>query len=90
MKPILSICITTKNRANYLEETLLSILIQKPSSVEIVILDSSLDNQTRSLIEKLNLLNPIFKYIKNEKLLFIQIIIGANLRYLDSAAISSF
>ena len=68
MKPILSICITTKNRANYLEETLLSILIQKPSSIEIVILDSSLDNQTRSLIEKLNLLNPIFKYIKNEKL----------------------
>jgi abequosyltransferase len=68
MNPILSICIATKNRANYLEETLLSILIQKSSSIEIVILDSSSDNQTRNLIEKLNLVDPIFKYIKNEKL----------------------
>ena len=68
MKSILSICIKTKNRTNYLEETLLSILIQKPSSIEIIILDSSSDNQTRNLIESLNLLDPIFKYIKNEKL----------------------
>ena len=68
MRPILSICITTKNRAKYLEETILSILNQKPSLIEIVIIDSSLDDKTKNIINKFNLIDPIFKYIKNQKL----------------------
>jgi glycosyltransferase involved in cell wall biosynthesis len=68
MYPLLSICVATKNRSTYLNELLTSIIRNGDSSIEVVILDSSSNNETHDLIDNFNSQLPIFKYIKNEKL----------------------
>jgi abequosyltransferase len=50
MKPVLSICIPTYNRCNYLVETLESILLQLTPAVEIVISDNASTDDTASAV----------------------------------------
>jgi abequosyltransferase len=46
----LSICITTRNRARYLAETLASILAQAPPNVEVIIVDGASTDGTPELV----------------------------------------
>ena len=62
---LLSICIATYNRHQYIEETLRSILSQDTSNAEILILDSSEGFDTALIIDKIN--SPIIRYIKNNQ-----------------------
>jgi glycosyltransferase involved in cell wall biosynthesis len=67
---LLSICIATKNRANFIRETLNSLYEQNTvlGRCEIVILDSSTNTDTFEVVDSLNNnLIPI-KYIANTKL----------------------
>lgn len=50
IKPVLSICIPTYNRCNYLEDTLKSIIVQLTPEVEIVISDNASTDQTELIV----------------------------------------
>jgi|LakMenEpi03Aug12_release.lakeMendotaPanAssembly.Ray.scaffolds.fasta_scaffold37743_5 abequosyltransferase len=67
---LLSICIATRNRANYISETLISINNQFNSYInfEIIILDSSNNDSTFKIIQGFKQSLMPIKYIKNEKL----------------------
>lgn len=69
--PILSICIPTYNRANYLEKTLISIVNQKTfketNDVEIVISDNSTSNETyKTVLGFIKIYGEKISYYKNE------------------------
>ena len=51
--PILSICIATLNRGNFIGETLDSILSQITPEIEIVIIDGASTDNTEEVINKL-------------------------------------
>ena len=55
-KPLLSICIATYNRANFIGETLDSIILQLTEDVEVVIVDGASTDNTREVVES---------YVKN-------------------------
>lgn len=61
---LISICIATYNRHQFIEETLRSILSQDTSNTEILIFDSSEGTNTLSIVKKIN--SPIIRYIKND------------------------
>ena len=62
--PKLSICIATFNRANYIGETLESILDQMPSEVELVVVDGASSDNTPEVIAKYVLRFPQIRYIR--------------------------
>ncbi len=63
---LLSICITTRNRASYLAETLSDLLKQATSEVEIVILDAASGDGTPQTAEALAAMNPSLSYHRRE------------------------
>lgn len=69
-KPVLSLCIPTYNRSEYLEKSLYSIFAQQPyleGKVEIVISDNSDNDNTRTLIENIANNYSNIRYFRNEK-----------------------
>jgi glycosyltransferase involved in cell wall biosynthesis len=63
----LSICIATRNRAEYLFETVKCFLKQITDDVEIVIVDGASSDNTKELIEKLILTTTKIKYFYESK-----------------------
>lgn len=69
MKPKLSICIPTYNRAGYLSECLNSVLIQsaKYPNVEIIVIDNASTDNTRHVVAELMQNCSSLKYHRNEE-----------------------
>ena len=67
--PILSICIPTYNRANYLESAILNICNDSAFSndIEIVISDNASTDQTEFIVEKYKKQYPNITYYKNKE-----------------------
>lgn len=67
-KPLLSICIPTYNRSEYLEKTIESIVSQKDfgDEVEIVVSDNCSTDNTKSVCEKFSQQYNNFHYYRNE------------------------
>lgn len=63
---LLSICITTRNRASFLVETLSDLLGQATDEVEIVVLDAASGDGTRQAAEALAAVNPSLSYHRRE------------------------
>ncbi|HSC88682.1 MAG TPA: glycosyltransferase, partial [Polyangiaceae bacterium] len=55
MTPLISICISTRNRASLLVETLASILEQASESTEIVVLDGASTDDTLARVLEVSL-----------------------------------
>jgi glycosyltransferase involved in cell wall biosynthesis len=69
-KPILSICIPTYNRAEYLEKSLASIVSQREfdsENVELIISDNASTDNTEEIVEKYQRQYKNIFYSKNEK-----------------------
>ena len=64
----LSICIPTLNRGNYIGETLDSILSQKETGVEIVIVDGGSSDRTEEIVKSYQQTHPEIRYIKKDSL----------------------
>jgi abequosyltransferase len=64
--PLLSICINTKNRVNYLAETLNSIIRQIDGAVEIVVIDGASTDNTPILMRKYTLQYPFIRYFRSD------------------------
>ncbi|SRR5579883_2174483 len=60
----LTIAITTRNRADFLGETLDSILAQLPSSVELLILDGASTDNTPGLVREYQARHPQLRYVR--------------------------
>jgi glycosyltransferase involved in cell wall biosynthesis len=58
----LSICIATYNRANYISETLNSIVAQLLDNVEVVIVDGASTDNTKEVVSIFVDKYPNFKY----------------------------
>ena len=67
MTPRLSICIATLNRAQFLKETLDSILDQASDEVEVVIVDGASSDGTEEVVHGLQQRFPCIRYIRREK-----------------------
>ncbi|MDA9030978.1 glycosyltransferase [Candidatus Pseudothioglobus singularis] len=65
-RPILSICINTRNRAHLLVETLESITNQITNSVEIVVVDGASDDSTSDVMKKYVEKYYYIKYIQSD------------------------
>ena len=55
-KPVLTICIPTRNRCEYLKNTILSIIRQKPYKdglVEVIVADNASTDNTQKIVQKL-------------------------------------
>ena len=63
---LLSICINTKNRAEFLAETLDSIICQIVTGVEIVVVDGASTDNTLDLMRKYTLKYPFVRYLRSE------------------------
>ncbi len=63
---ILSICITTRNRADFLRQTLASILPQAGSRVEVVIVDGASTDHTRQVVLEYQGGFPCLRYFRME------------------------
>ena len=63
----LSICIATRNRADFIGETLESIATQCTSAVEIVILDGASTDNTEQVVREIQESVPCLRYIRQEK-----------------------
>jgi len=63
----LSVCIATRNRAEYIGETLRSIADQSPEEVEIVILDGASTDATPSVVAGLQDVYPNLHYVRQAK-----------------------
>ncbi len=63
--PKVSVCIPTYNRANYVGETIQSVLAQTMKDFEIVIVDDGSTDNTQQVIKNFN--DPRIKVHKNEK-----------------------
>ena len=63
-KPLLSICIATYNRANFIGETLDSIILQLTEDVEVVIVDGASTDNTREVVESYVKNNHQINYIQ--------------------------
>ena len=67
IKPVLSICIPTYNRCNYLEDTLKSIIVQLTPEVEIVISDNASTDETGLIIGEFSRKYKNVRYSRAEK-----------------------
>ena len=65
MKPKVSIIIPTYNRANYIEQTIESALVQDYENYEVIVSDNASTDDTQEVIKKY-LKNSKFQYYKNE------------------------
>ena len=63
----LSVCIATRNRADYIGETLNSIIGQATEDVEIVILDGASTDATPSVVADIQATFPRLHYVQHEK-----------------------
>lgn len=63
---ILSICITTRNRADFLRQTMASILPQVSSRVEVVIVDGASTDHTRQVVLEYQGKFPCLRYFRME------------------------
>ena len=63
----LSICIATRNRGEFIGETLESIAAQCTSSVEIVVLDGASSDNTEQVVRALQNAMPALRYFRQEK-----------------------
>lgn len=61
----LSICISTRNRADYLPETLLSILSQCTDEVEVVVLDGASTDDTVAVVSRLATRYPNLRCVES-------------------------
>ena len=64
MKPILSICIATYNRASYITETLNSIIHQLVDGVEVLVVDGASTDNTEEVIEAFTKKDSRIRYIR--------------------------
>lgn len=62
--PRLSICIATRNRCAYLEQTLASALAQCDARVEIVVVDGASDDDTPAVMARLCASDPRLRYFR--------------------------
>lgn len=69
VQPILSICIPTYNRAQYLDKCLKSIFdyIGEDKNIEVVVSDNNSEDNTKEIVDKYMAMYSNFKYFKNEK-----------------------
>ena len=67
IQPLLSICIATLNRGNFIGETIESIIHQITPEVEIIIVDGASTDNTEEVIHKYIAICPQIKYIKLSK-----------------------
>lgn len=65
--PIISICIPTYNRVNYLEDALNSIIPQVDSSIEVIISDNASTDSTSTIVQRFQKLCPYIKYCRNNE-----------------------
>lgn len=65
-KPFVSVCIPTYNRANFLQDSIVSIINQTYQNIEIIILDNASTDSTEYIVKKLKSFSNI-KYIRNKK-----------------------
>jgi glycosyltransferase involved in cell wall biosynthesis len=63
----LSVCIATRNRADFIGETLESIICQSPGDVEIVVLDGASTDDTTAVVARLQRSFPGLRYVRQEK-----------------------
>jgi glycosyltransferase involved in cell wall biosynthesis len=61
---LISFCITTFKRQEYLRKTLRSIALQTYSNLEVVVSDNDVEQSARAVVEGFN--DPRFKYFPNE------------------------
>lgn len=68
-QPILSICIPTYNRSQYLDKCLKSIFddIGNDTNIEVVVSDNNSEDNTKEIVDKYMKLYGNLKYFKNEK-----------------------
>lgn len=67
--PLLSICINTRNRADFLAQTLDSMIRQMVPGVEIVVLDGASEDGTPALMKRLSSEHSFIKYVRSDRLL---------------------
>lgn len=67
--PILSVCINTRNRAEFLRDTLESLLPQVNSSVELVVVDGASEDATEIMMRNYASRNAAIKYFRSETLI---------------------
>jgi glycosyltransferase involved in cell wall biosynthesis len=65
--PILSICISTRNRAKFIEQTLDSIVSQLEPEVELIVLDGASTDNTPELMNRYVLHHPGVRYLREEQ-----------------------
>jgi glycosyltransferase involved in cell wall biosynthesis len=63
-QPLISFCITTFKRQEYLGKTLRSIALQTYSNLEVIVSDNDVEQSARSIVEGMN--DARFKYFANE------------------------
>lgn len=83
MKPKLSICIPTYNRAKYLGETIASIVNQATEEVEIVISDNASSDNTTEIVEHYRATFPSIVYYRHSEN------VGADRNYLKVVELAS-
>jgi len=64
--PFFSVIIPTYNRANFLEETLLSVLKQSFQDFEVLIIDDGSTDNTKEIVKEFILRDKRFNYIYQE------------------------
>ncbi len=64
-KPLVSFCVPTFNRADYLRQTLDSALNQTEEDFEIIVVDDASTDSTEKIME--NISDPRIRYIRNSK-----------------------
>lgn len=67
MSITLSVCIATRNRGDFIGETLRSITAQGSDAIEIVVLDGASTDDTEQVVRSLQEGNPCLRYVKQEK-----------------------
>lgn len=68
-RPLLSLCIPTYNRANYLRASLESLVVQPEISspyIEILVSDNASEDGTQSMVEEIAQKHPSIRYFRNE------------------------
>lgn len=67
LNPRLSVCIATRNRADFIGETLESIIRQCPPEVDIVVLDGASTDNTGVVVSRLQRSFPALRYERQDK-----------------------
>lgn len=83
MKPKLSICIPTYNRAKFLRETIASIISQATEEVEIIISDNASSDNTAEMVGQYRAIFPSIIYYRHSEN------IGADRNYLKAVELAS-